>query len=100
MDDDISSNVTTFGLTVGASGADAVDATIPFPARDYPFVLTLRHLRQAWQWVCARPLYVVENPSVFSAIIDAWEGEGICSRPQLALTRGQPHVAALQLLDQ
>ncbi len=116
MDDDISSSVATFGLTLrkqahervsddvheGKPASESCESALRHPATEFGHlvVLTLRHLEQNWEWDCRRPLYVVENPSVFSAIIDAWEAHRTLPVPQLALLSGQPSVAAIRFLEQ
>lgn len=44
-------------------------------------------------------LYVVENPSIFSAFIDHWQRKGKSLPFPLVCTSGQPSLAALCLLD-
>lgn len=106
LDDDITSTVTTFGLNMRTADQmtvnDQRDKAETEPVREADlFVWTLRHLKREWSWDTAHPLYVVENPSVFSAILDSWEAhDERKGRPQLMLTSGQPHIAALKLLDQ
>lgn len=122
LDDDITSTVTTFGLRMRATIAHSassyqhrsekgeifardvkVISKEAEPVRETDlFVWTLRHLKREWLWETAHPLYVVENPSIFSAILDSWEAHNDEQkrRPQLVLTSGQPHMAALRLLDQ
>lgn len=96
LDDDVSSTVATFGLSVREDTRKIGLSQLSSPL----VVLTWRHLEQNWAWDCRRPLYVVENPSVFSAVIDAWDARGTRPAPQLALMSGQPSVAAIRLLEQ
>jgi len=110
LDDDISSMVATFGLSLRKIADDQTSdvhegktaQVYGYTAREFGHlvVLTLRHLEQDWEWDCRNPLYVMENPSVFSAIIDAWEVHRTLPVPQLVLLSGQPSVAAIRFLEQ
>lgn len=95
-EDDLSSNVIVAGLQVRPEDSrepvfkgSAVAAS--------PLLLPLRFLEQSTAWLPAK-VYTVENPAVFSAILDsAPAGVKI---PALICTSGQPSIAALKLLDQ
>lgn len=110
LDDDVSSTVATFGLFASqvnlvpyGRNVETTAGQICHPgvrAADFLVILTLRHLEESRQWDCRRPLYVVENPSVFSALMDTWEIKRIWPPPQLALLSGQPSAAAIRLLEQ
>lgn len=62
-----------------------------------PLLLPLRFMEQPTGWLPA-VVYTMENPAVFSAILDYAEGRA--DIPALVCTSGQPSVAALKLLDQ
>ncbi|MFZ5646032.1 MAG: TIGR02679 family protein [Bacillota bacterium] len=95
-EDDISSNVIVAGLKVVPG--DPREALFASSARAAsPLLLPLRFLEQPTGWMSG-DVYVLENPAVFSTILDCLEG---CPDiPTLVCTSGQPSVAALQLLDQ
>ncbi|BCV24256.1 TIGR02679 family protein [Gelria sp. Kuro-4] len=95
-DDDISSSVAVAGLKVRPHDPRAAIFAAS-QATATPLLLPLRFFQQETAWAAA-PVYVVENPTVFSAILDAadagWE------LPPLINVSGQPSVAALTLLDE
>ncbi|MHB1128224.1 MAG: TIGR02679 family protein [Bacillota bacterium] len=94
-EDDLSSNVITAGLKTlpGDTRASLFQNALETGS---PLILPLRFFERPTEW-CPLPVYVVENPSVFSAILDTWAGPGL---PAMVCTSGQPSVAALKLLDQ
>lgn len=94
-DDDLSSNVIVAGLKTeredpmeGLFESARVNLT--------PLILPLRFFEQKIEWYPFSEVYVVENPTVMSAILDAWDEPGL---PPIVCTSGQPSVAALKLLD-
>ncbi|GBF32863.1 hypothetical protein DCCM_1059 [Desulfocucumis palustris] len=95
-EDDVSSNVIVAGLQV-RPGDPREPVFTAAAAAVSPLLLPLRFLERPTMWLPAR-VYVMENPAVFSAILDsAGDGSDI---PALVCTSGQPSVAALKLLDQ
>ncbi|NMB40380.1 MAG: TIGR02679 family protein [Firmicutes bacterium] len=95
-EDDLSSNVIVAGLKVlPEDPREPVFATLA--ATSSPLLLPLRFLEQPTAWQPAE-VYTLENPAVFSAILDAVaSGAKI---PAMICSSGNPSVAALKLLDQ
>ncbi|MDN5345436.1 MAG: hypothetical protein PWQ18_1550 [Clostridia bacterium] len=93
QDDDLSSNVLVAGLRVNAG-----DPLAPLlaAAGNNPLILPLRYLNRPVAWEPG-PVYVVENPAVFSILLAA---AGPDRGPALVCPAGQPSVAAWTLLDQ
>ena len=95
-EDDLSSNVIVAGLKVKAGDLreqlfnSAVETASPL-------VLPLRFLEQPTTWDFMA-VYVMENPSVFSTLLDYLGGDS--KIPAMVCSSGQPSVAALKLLDQ
>lgn len=96
LDDDVSSSVIVAGLRVCPedprfavfSGANTTGS---------PLILPLRFLEMPTRWQPGQRVYMVENPAVFSTILDACT---TTSLPPIICGSGQPSVAALTLLDQ
>ncbi len=95
-EDDLSSNVIVAGLKVQPQDPRAAVFTASAAAAS-PLLLPLRFLAQPTAWL-PRKIYVLENPAVCSALLDAAPA-GV-EIPALLCTSGQPSVAALVLLDQ
>lgn len=95
-EDDLSSNVIVAGLRTKEADPRA---RLFESARENrsPLILPLRFFEQETKWFPFDAVYVVENPTVLSAVLDAWEEPGC---PPLVCTSGQPSVAALWLLDE
>jgi uncharacterized protein (TIGR02679 family) len=95
-EDDLSSNVIVAGLKTlaGDTRAGLFDN-----ARETgtPLILPLRFFEQVTRWFPFKAVYVVENPTVLSAVLDTWEGADC---PPIICPSGQPSVAALKLLDE
>lgn len=93
QDDDLSSNVLVAGLRVNAG-----DPLAPLlaAAGNNPLILPLRYLNRPVVWKPG-PVYVMENPAVFSVLLAA---AGLDRAPALVCPAGQPSVAAWTLLDQ
>ncbi|SFG15173.1 TIGR02679 family protein [Desulfotomaculum arcticum] len=96
-EDDVSSNVIVAGLRV-RPGDPREPVFTAATAAASPLLLPLRFVEQPTAWLPAA-VYTLENPAVFSAILDFAEEESI-EMPSLVCTSGQPSVAALKLLDQ
>lgn len=96
QEDDLSSNVLVGGLQVHAADP-RVGLFAAAAATASPLILPLRFLTRpiAWQ---NQAVYVVENPAVFSILLQAWPHAS--SQIALVCTSGRPTVAALTLLDQ
>ncbi len=95
-EDDVSSNVLVAGLQTWP-GDPRADLFRTARETSSPLILPLRFFAQTTRWSPPQALYVVENPSVFSTILDAWDLPGM---PSLVCTSGQPSVAAIRLLDE
>ncbi len=95
-EDDLSSFVTVTGLELIPSDPrfEVFRSSNAFMT---PLTLPLRFFDQPLEWASLGRVFVVENPTVFSAILDQWQR---VMPPPLICTSGQPSVAALQLLDQ
>lgn len=95
-EDDLSSNVIVAGLRTLAGDARA---GLFDNARETgtPLILPLRFFEQVTGWFQFKAVYVVENPTVLSAVLDTWEGSDC---PPMICPSGQPSVAALKLLDE
>lgn len=93
LDDDISSIIHLY---------DPLNRDSPGPC-----VMTLRQVEVFRHWACVTDIYAVENPAVFSTLVDATEGwgqvdcteSGTNGGPLLLCTSGPASAAALQLLD-
>lgn len=96
LDDDVSSNVIAAGLEVCSEDPRYV---ILERANIYgsPLILPLRFLEMPTKWQQGQIVYMIENPAVFSAILDACN---LSSIPPIICGSGQPSVASLTLLDQ
>lgn len=95
-EDDLSSNVITAGLRTSASDAKWGLFESAWTTKS-PVILPLRFFEMSTDWLLLEHVYVVENPAVLSAVLDAWNGPGC---PPLICSSGQPSVAALRLLDE
>lgn len=95
-EDDLSSNVIVAGLRTKVGDPRAALFETAWESGS-PLILPLRFLEQGTNWFPFEAVYVVENPTVLSAVLDAWEGPGC---PPLVCPSGQPSVAALKLLDE
>jgi uncharacterized protein (TIGR02679 family) len=95
-EDDVSSNVIVAGLRV-RPGDPREPVFTTSTATASPLLLPLRFVERSTGWLPAT-VYTLENPAVFSAILDFAEGRA--EIPALVCTSGQPSVAALKLLDQ
>ncbi|WP_051273150.1 TIGR02679 family protein [Desulfotruncus alcoholivorax] len=95
-EDDVSSNVIVAGLRV-RPGDPREPVFTSSTATASPLLLPLRFVERSTGWLPAS-VYTLENPAVFSAILDFAEGRA--EIPALVCTSGQPSVAALKLLDQ
>ncbi|HKM39674.1 MAG TPA: TIGR02679 family protein [bacterium] len=95
MSDDISSTVIVAGLCPSPSDPRAPIFTASNNTCS-PLVLPLRFFRRPTAWEAMPAVYVLENPSVFSTILDL---NASCP-PPLVCTSGQPSVAALKLVDE
>ncbi len=95
-EDDLSSNVITAGLRTEADEPRAGLFEGAWHSRS-PLILPLRFFDQETRWFSFDSVYVLENPTVLSAILDAWDGPGC---PPMVCPSGQPSVAALRLLDE
>ncbi|MBM7866886.1 TIGR02679 family protein [Heliobacterium gestii] len=108
--DDISSFVTVFGLPA-MGGTPLHPLMEAATGAGEPLNLTLRNLRhipttltsgQHWDVPEGQPVYLVENPAVFSGLLDRWLHLPPASRRHkgpLICTSGQLSLAALLLLD-
>ena len=100
LDDDISSQVFVAGLRLKAEDpcASMLDNAA---CNKTPLVLTLRFLLDSARvgWEAISDVWVIENPSVFSAIIDS-QLHSLRSLPPLVCPSGQPSIAAYRLMDQ
>lgn len=94
--DDISSAVIVAGLRTLPSDPRAGIFSASLSSCT-PLVLPLRFFDQPTSWTSMPTIYVMENPTVFSAILDANDNS---PPPPLVCTSGQPSVAALRLLDE
>jgi len=97
-EDDLSSNVIVAGLRT--QPGDPREPVFSSPAAN-PLLLPLRFLEQPTGWL-PTTVYTLENPAVFSSILD-FAGTRTAAGadvPALVCTSGQPSVAALKLLDQ
>lgn len=94
-DDDISSNVACFGLKV-SDNDPRVNLFRSANNTKSPLTLPLRFFDKATLWA-RQNVYIVENPAVFSTILD---NLGENTIPALICSSGQPSVAALKLMDQ
>ncbi|MHB8170822.1 MAG: TIGR02679 family protein [Thermincolia bacterium] len=95
-EDDLSSNVITVGLRTRADDPRAGLFEGAWESGS-PLILPLRFFEQKTAWFPFEAVYVVENPTVLSAVLDEWGGPGC---PPLVCPSGQPSVAALRLLDE
>lgn len=95
-EDDLSSNAITAGLRTAVSDARWGLFESAWTTKS-PVILPLRFFEQPTDWLPFKHVFVVENPAVLSAILDAWNEPGC---PPLICTSGQPSVAALKLLDE
>lgn len=93
--DDMSSTVAVAGLRVLPDDPRA-EIFAAAATTHSPLLLPLRFFEQKTAWAM-QAVYVVENPTVFSAILDAATQADI---PPLVCVSGQPSVAALKLLDE
>ena len=104
-EDDLSSNVIVAGLRAKAGDPRAGLFESAGESRS-PLILPLRFFEQKTVWFPFEAVYVVENPTVLSAVLDAWEGPGCWANqdrlccPPIICPSGQPSVAALRLLDE
>ncbi len=96
LDDDISSSVTIAGLRVYPEDPRSIIFT-GANTSGCPLILPLRFLETPTQWQPGQAVYMVENPAVFSTILDSYAK---VSLPPIICGSGQPSVAALTLLDQ
>lgn len=94
-EDDISSNVIVAGLRA-RPGDPREPVFTASAAAASPLLLPLRFVEQPTGWLPGA-VYVMENPAVFSAILDCAAGRE--QMPAMVCTSGQPSVAALKLLD-
>jgi uncharacterized protein (TIGR02679 family) len=95
-EDDLSSNVIVAGLRAQEGDPRSGLLNGAYVSRS-PLILPLRFFDQRTNWDLFKHVFVVENPTVFSAILDAWNHPGC---PPLICTSGQPSVAALRLMDE
>lgn len=95
-EDDLSSNVIVAGLQTKPTD-DRYALFANSTQTGDPLILPLRFFDRTTDWLNVKAVYVVENPTVLSAILDAWEGPGF---PPIVCPSGQPSVAALHLLDE
>ncbi len=104
-EDDLSSNVIVAGLRAKTGDPRAGLFESAGESRS-PLILPLRFFEQKTVWFPFEAVYVVENPTVLSAVLDAWEGPGCWANqdrlccPPIICPSGQPSVAALRLLDE
>lgn len=88
-DDDLSSQVIVWGR--------------PFTAGMEPSVLTLRQVETLDAWPTVSALYAVENPSVFSTLLDAMNEAGLSNEngfsPLLICVNGQPDAAVILFME-
>jgi uncharacterized protein (TIGR02679 family) len=93
--DDISSSVTCCGLKLRNISDFGVVISIPLRTivrSDYIYSI-FEHMKE-------KTVYVVENPSVFSAILDRWEAEmPYFQLPPMVCSSGQFQLSTLALLD-
>lgn len=98
-EDDVSSNVIVAGLRV-CMGHPRFAVFEGANQTSSPLILPLRFLEIPTRWQPEQMIYMVENPAVFSAILDAFQYREDIHIPPLICGSGQPSVAALTLLDQ
>ncbi|PWK04932.1 TIGR02679 family protein [Tumebacillus permanentifrigoris] len=96
MADDLSSQVFLLGLKpISSERFRPIFDT--FYEAGIPVILPLAAARADLVWESVSRVYVVENPSVFQTIVDAWPSGR--AWPAVMCTSGQPSVAALKVLD-
>lgn len=97
LKDDLSNFVLAYGIEGTGKGGELHEGLEGFRERKEPVILTLytvsRLEKARGQSEASNKIYVVENPAVFSTLIEKY--------PQIAIvcTNGQPRLAALVLLD-
>lgn len=94
--DDVSSTVIVAGLCTLPSDPRAGIFSASRSTHT-PILLPLRFFDRPTLWTSMPIVYVMENPTVFSAILDATGNDFL---PPLVCTSGQLSVAALKLLDE
>lgn len=100
--DDISNFTVTFGLMLEHAGSSECSGA-SFANACEPLHLSLANISGAsriypYNTACT-DVYVMENPAVFSAIIDEIRSRPAANFPALVCVSGQPRLASLVLLD-
>ncbi|MGG4449490.1 MULTISPECIES: TIGR02679 domain-containing protein [Brevibacillus] len=97
LQEDMTNKITVIGLIATKDGKECRKHKGAYEDRSY-LDLSLRDISRYDTCVPINNyLYIVENPVVFSAILDYFEGKDRI--PSVVCTYGQPRLAALQLLD-
>ncbi|AQT84738.1 hypothetical protein ERICIV_04178 [Paenibacillus larvae subsp. larvae] len=97
LQEDMNNKITVIGLLATKDGKECRKLKGAYEDRSY-LDLSLRDISRFSTCVSVNNyLYIVENPVVFSAILDYFEGKGRI--PSVVCTYGQPRLSALQLLD-
>ncbi|OXM87010.1 TIGR02679 domain-containing protein [Paenibacillus rigui] len=95
--EDMNNKITVIGLLATKAGNKCRKLKGAFDDRSY-LDLSLRDISRYDSCVPVNDcLYIVENPVVFSTILDYFEGKDRI--PSVLCTYGQPRLSALQLLD-
>lgn len=96
LKDDLSNDILAYGIHAKTRSHELHEGIESFCRLKEPIKLTLftlSKLEAAWPWQNNRNVYVLENPSVFSALTEKRPfGTFVC-------TNGQPRLSALVLLD-
>ncbi|GEC93302.1 TIGR02679 domain-containing protein [Brevibacillus brevis] len=93
--DDISSSVTCCGLKFLNISESGIVISIPLRT-----IVRSDYINPIFERMRERIVYVIENPSVFSAILDRWEAEiSYFQLPPMVCSSGQFQLSTLALLD-
>lgn len=93
--DDISSSVTCCGLKLRNISESGIVVSIPLRT-----IVRSDHIHPVFEGAKEKIVYVMENPSVFSTILDRWEAEmSYFQLPPMVCSSGQFQLSTLALLD-
>lgn len=97
--DDLNNKVTIMGIKAWIKGNPCLKLLGAYEMRSF-LDLSLRDINkfETCSLIDSTRLFVVENPTVFSAILDRFEGKPVI--PSVMCTYGQPKLSAIVLLDQ
>lgn len=97
LQEDLNNKITVIGLLATKDGKECRKLKGAYEDKSY-LDLSLRDISRYNDCLPVNDnLYIVENPVVFSAILDHFEGKDRI--PSVLCTYGQPRLSALQLLD-